>query len=62
MGCCHIDSGNQKLRKRKSLALASTFSRMAGSGSRRAISIAPAIVEKIAETNLIHWRHYQLNR
>ena len=38
---------NQKLRKRNSLALASTFSRIAGSGSMRAISIAPIIVEKI---------------
>ena len=38
---------SQKLRKRKSLALASTFSRIAGSGSMRAISIAPIIVEKI---------------
>ena len=41
--------GNQesKLRKRNSLALASTFSRIAGSGSIRAISVAPIIVEKM---------------
>jgi hypothetical protein len=39
----------QKPRKRKSLALASTFSRVAGSGSMRAISTAPIIVEKIAK-------------
>ena len=44
---CQFDPKNQKLRKRKSLALASTFSRIAGSGSIRAISIAPIIVEKI---------------
>ncbi len=43
------DWGDQKLRKRKSLALASTFARMARSGSRRAISMAPIIVEKIAK-------------
>jgi hypothetical protein len=35
------------VRKKKSLALAGTFSRIAGSGSMRAISIAPIIVEKI---------------
>ena len=39
----------QKLRKRKSLALPSTFSRIAGSGSMRAISVAPIMVEKIAK-------------
>ena len=39
----------QKQRKRKSLALPSTFSRIAASGSSRAISIAPIIVEKIAK-------------
>jgi hypothetical protein len=45
---CHINPTNQKLRKRRSLALASsTFSRIAGSGSIRAISIAPTIVEKM---------------
>jgi hypothetical protein len=38
---------NQKLRKRRSIALASTFSRIAGSGSIRAISVAPTIVEKM---------------
>ena len=43
------DGGGPKLRKRKSLALASTFSRIAGSGSMRAISTAPIIVEKIAK-------------
>src|SRR5438445_6153479 len=43
------DSGGQKLRKRKSLALLSTVSRIAGSGSIRAISTAPIIVEKIAK-------------
>jgi hypothetical protein len=41
--------GGQKLCKRKSLALPSTFSRIAGSGSMRAISVAPIIVEKIAK-------------
>ena len=41
--------GDQKLRKRKSLALPSTLSCIAGSGSMRAISIAPIIVEKIAK-------------
>jgi len=45
----HFCSGGQKLRMRKSLVLASTFSRIAGSGSMRAISIAPIIVEKIAK-------------
>jgi hypothetical protein len=40
---------DQKPRKRKSLALPSTFSRIAGSGSMRAISTAPIIVEKIAK-------------
>ena len=40
---------SQKLRKRKSLALPSTFSRISGSGSMRAISIAPIIIEKIAK-------------
>jgi len=39
----------QKLRKRKSLVLASTFSRIAESGRIRAMSIAPIIVEKIAK-------------
>jgi hypothetical protein len=43
---------NQKLRKRKSLAVASTFSRIAGSGSIRAISIAPTIVEKMEKKAL----------
>ena len=38
---------NQKLRKRRSLAFASTFSRISGPGSMRAISVAPIIVEKI---------------
>jgi hypothetical protein len=38
---------NQKLRKRRPLALTSTFSRIAGSGSIRAISIAPTVVEKM---------------
>jgi hypothetical protein len=38
---------NQKLRKRNSLVLASTFSRIAGSGSIRAISVVPTIVEKM---------------
>jgi hypothetical protein len=33
--------------KKKSLAFARTFSRIAGSGSMRAISMAPIIVEKI---------------
>ena len=42
-----LDPKNQKLRNRKSLALVSTFSRIAGSGSMRAISTAPIIVEKI---------------
>jgi hypothetical protein len=37
----------QKLDRRKVLAFASTFSRIAGSGRMRAISIAPTIVEKI---------------
>lgn len=36
---------NQKLRSRKSLAVFSTFSRIAGDGSIRAISTAPTIVE-----------------
>jgi hypothetical protein len=44
-----VRSETQKLDKRKSLAVARTFSRIAGSGSMRAISIAPAIVEKIAK-------------
>jgi hypothetical protein len=39
----------QKLRKRKSLVLASTFSRIVRSGSSRAIATAPIIVEKIAK-------------
>ena len=43
----NIDERNQKLRKRKSLALASTYSRIAGSGSMRAIATAPIMVEKI---------------
>jgi Family of unknown function (DUF6010) len=38
-----------KLRKRRSLALARTFSRIAGSGSMRASSVAPIMVEKIAK-------------
>ena len=42
-------AGSQKLCRRKSHALASTFSRIAGSGSRRAISVAPIIVEKMAK-------------
>jgi hypothetical protein len=44
-----VTEGRQKLRKRKSLALPSTFSRIAGSGSSLEISIAPIIVEKIAK-------------
>jgi len=43
----NIDERNQKLRKRKSLALASTYSLIAGSGSMRAIATAPIMVEKI---------------
>jgi hypothetical protein len=39
----------QKLRNRKSLALASTFSLVTGSGIMRAISTAPIIVEKITK-------------
>jgi hypothetical protein len=37
----------RKLRKRKSCAVASTIARAAGSGSMRAIEIAPIMVEKI---------------
>src|SRR5215472_2860069 len=44
-----MTGGHQKLRKRKSLALPRTLSRIAGSGSRLEISIAPTIVEKIAK-------------
>jgi hypothetical protein len=43
------ESGNQKLLKRKSRALARTFSRAARSGNMRAISTAPTIVEKITK-------------
>lgn len=43
------DCRGQKLRKRKSLVLASTFSRIVRSGSIRAISTAPIMVEKIAK-------------
>jgi hypothetical protein len=43
---------NPKLRKRRSLALTSTFSRIVGSGSIRAISIAPTIVEKMEKKAL----------
>ena len=39
--------GVQKLDRRKSLAFASTFSRIAGSGNMRAISMAPIMVENI---------------
>ena len=42
-----VEKKNQKLCKRNSLALANTFSLIAGSGNIRAISIAPIIVEKI---------------
>jgi hypothetical protein len=45
----HFNSLNQKLRKRNSRTVDSTFTRIAGSGSRRAISIAPIIVEKITK-------------
>ena len=45
--CSAVSEFNQKLRSRKSLALANTFSRIPGSGSKRANSIAPIIVEKI---------------
>jgi len=38
---------HQKLRKRNSLAQASTFSRIASSGNIRAISMAPIMVEKM---------------
>ena len=66
---CHFDPKNQKLRKRNSLALASTFSRIAGSGSIRAISIAPIMVEKMAKKARslsavrwpgINWKHSTL--
>jgi quercetin dioxygenase-like cupin family protein len=40
---------SQKLRRRNSCACASTFSCIVRSGNRRAISIAPIIVEKIAK-------------
>ena len=43
------ETKGQKLRSRRSLALPSTFSRIAGSGNIRAISIAPIIVEKMAK-------------
>jgi hypothetical protein len=39
----------QKLDKRNVLAASNTFSRIAGSGSKRAISVAPTIVEKITK-------------
>jgi hypothetical protein len=38
--------------RRKSLTLANTFSRIVGSGSKRVISIAPIIVEKVAKKAL----------
>ncbi len=47
--CGQHDCRGQKLCKRKSLVLASTFSRTARSGSKRAISTAPIMVEKIAK-------------
>ena len=48
-GAFFVSATGQKLRKRKSLVFASTFSRIARSGSSRAISTAPIIVEKIAK-------------
>ena len=42
-----VDPKNQKLRKRNARAVASTFSRIARSGSIRAISIPPSLVEKM---------------
>jgi hypothetical protein len=41
-----LNEGRQNLRKRNSLALASTFSRAPRSGSIRTTSTAPAINEK----------------
>ena len=49
LSVCFTIRKSQKLRNRKSLALPSTFSRIARSGSMRAISTAPVIVEKIAK-------------
>ena len=43
------DREGQKLRERNARALRSTFSRIAGSGSMRSISVAPIMVEKIAQ-------------